>query len=105
MIEMWQNRTDNAISDPVTIEMQKAKEEQTNGGAADATETKALGKKKALKRVINNKASHKRERAMRRMYGDLTPEEMEQMNNSNRVDSKKKKKAKKKMEEEVWAKK
>jgi len=80
--------------------VKKAKLEQTTGGAADATDTKALGKKKALKRVINNKASHKRERAMRRMYGDLTPEEIEQMNNSNRVDSKKKKKAKKKMEEE-----
>ena len=53
---------------------------EATGQKQDEVKPLPGGVKPAMKRSMMGKASHKRDRAMRRMYGDLTPEEIEEMN-------------------------
>ena len=75
---------------------------EATGQKQDEVKPLPGGVKPAMKRSMMGKASHKRDRAMRRMYGDLTPEEIEEMNaaRNGEAESKKKKKKKKTLHDE-----
>jgi hypothetical protein len=80
-------------------EKQKRLKMEIEGAADVETKDSAGAKQKAVKRVILGKTSHKMDRAMRRMYGDLTQEELDEAESAHHHQATKgKKKQKKKTE-------
>ena len=79
-------------------EKQKRMKMEIESTAVEEIKDSAGAKQKAAKRGILGKTSHKMDRAMRRMYGDLTQEELDEAENAHHHQATKAKKKKKKIE-------